>query len=214
MENSTKQFFHENDKRVNNMVCRILLWLILIFPTLFLLSSLGVFRLSVQELCVLTPIGCVCIITPTILKKLGVKTVVLKYCSVLALSLIVAIMGSNSNVGIYMTYILALAISCLYFDVRFTKHIAAIGYVCMVVAVFFRAHSVVLDPGDTVFSWFRGYIMGFTIEYIAMTAVFIAISKRARKLLESLHDTEKVKAVVEQCETASEDLGTAVAQLH
>lgn len=215
MENGTSsQFFHENDKRVNDMVCRILLWLILIFPALFLLSFLGVFRLSIQELCVLTPIGCVCIIIPTILKKVGVKTVVLKYCSVLALSLIVGIMGSNSNVGIYMTYTLALAISCLYFDVRFTKHIALMGYACMVVAVFFRAHSVTLSEGDTVFSWFRGYVMGFTIEYIAMSAVFITISKRARKLLESLHDTEKVKAVVEQCETASENLGTAVAQLH
>ena len=214
MESSAKQFFYENDKRINNMVCKILLWLILIFPTLFLLSFLGVFRLSIKELCILTPIGCVCIITPTILKKLNVKTSVLKYCSVLSLALIVAIMGTNSNVGIYITYILALAISCLYFDVRFTRHIAIIGYVCMVVAVYFRAHSVTLSPGDTVFSWFRGYTMGFTIEYIAMTAVFLTIAKQARKLLESLHDTEKVKAVVEQCETASENLGIAVAQLH
>lgn len=214
MESSTKQFFHENDKRINNMVCKILLWLILIFPALFLLSFLGVFRLSIKELCILTPIGCICTITPTILKKIGVNTAVLKYCSVLALSLIVGIMGSNANVGIYITYILALAISCLYFDVRFTKHIAAIGYICMVIAVFFRAHSVVLSEGDTVFSWFRGYTMGFTIEYIAMTAVFLTISKQARKLLESLHDTERVKTVVEQCETASENLTTAVAQLH
>ena len=120
MESSTIQFFHDNDNRINNMVCRILLWLILIFPTLFLLSFLHVFRLSFKELFVLTPIGCVCIIIPTILKKAGASTVILKYCSVLALSLIVAIMGSNSNVGIYMTYTLALAISCLYFDVHKT----------------------------------------------------------------------------------------------
>lgn len=214
MESSAKQFFYENDKRVNNMVCKILLWLILIFPALFLLSFLGVFRLSIGELCILTPIGCVCIITPTILKKLGVSTIILKYCSILALSFVVAMMGTNANVGIYITYILALAMSCLYFDVRFTRHIAIIGYICMVTAVFFRAHSVNLSPGDTVFSWFRGYAMGFTIEYIAMTAVFLTIAKQARKLLESLHDTERVKAVVEQCETASKDLGTAVEQLH
>lgn len=213
MENNTRQFFHENDNRINSMVCRILLWLVLIFPALFLLSFLGVFRLSVKELCILTPIGCVCTIMPTVLKRAGVQTAVLKYCSVLALSLIVAIMGSNANVGIYMTYVLALAISCLYFDVRFTKHIAVIGYLCMVIAVFFRAHTVTLTEGDTVFSWFRGYVMGFTIEYIAMAAVFLTIARLARNLLESLHDTEKVKAVVEQCETASEHLGTAVGLL-
>lgn len=214
MESSETNFFAENDKRINQMVCKILLWLTLIFPVLFLLSFLGVFRLTIGELCVLTPIGCLCTITPTILKKIGVSPVVLKNCSMLMLSLVVAIMGTNANVGIYMTYVLALAISCLYFDVRFTRRIAVVGYICMVIAVFIRAHSVILVEGDTVMSWYRGYVMGFTIEYIAMSAVFLTITRQSRNLLENLHDTERVKAVVEQCETASEHLGTAVEQLH
>ena len=214
METSEKQFFRENDERINNMVCKILLWLTLIFPVLFLLSFIGVFQLTIGELCILTPIGCAFTITPSILKKMGVSTVVLKYCSVVMLTLVVAIMGTNAHVGIYITYILALAISCLYFDVRFTKRIALIGYVCMVVAVFIRAHSVELVEGDTVLAWFRGYVMGFTLEYIAMTAVFLTITKQSRRVLVSLHDTERVKIVVGQCETASENLGTAVEQLH
>ena len=130
------------------------------------------------------------------------------------LSLVIAIMGTNAHVGIYITYILALAISCLCFDVRFTKHIAVIGYVCMVVAIFIRVHSVVLVEGDTMMAWFRGYVMGFTIEYIAMSAVFLTIAKQSRRVLVSLHDTERVKIVVAQCETASDNLGTAVEQLH
>ena len=214
METSELQFFQENDERINNMVCRILLWLTLVFPVLFLLSFIGVFQLTIKELCILTPIGCVCTTAPTILKKMGISTVALKYCSVVMLALVVAIMGTNYHVGIYITYILALAISCLYFDVRFTRRIAVIGYVCMVAAVFIRAHSADLPEGDTVMSWFVAYTMGFTIEYIAMTAVFLTITKQSRRVLVSLHDTERVKIVVEQCETASENLGTAVEQLH
>ena len=214
MENGENQFFIENDERINNLVCKILLWLTLIFPLLFLLSFLKVFQLTIGELCVLTPIGCVFTTAPTILKKLGVRTNVLKHCSVVMLSLVVAIMGTNANVGIYITYILALAISCLYFDVRFTKRVAVIGYICMVAAVFIRAHSAILPEGDTVFSWFRGYIMGFTIEYVAMTAIFLTITRLSRNLLLSLRDTESVKTVVEQCEAASQNLGTAVEQLH
>ncbi|MCH5342084.1 MAG: methyl-accepting chemotaxis protein [Acetatifactor sp.] len=214
METSEKQFFRENDERINNMVCKILLWLTLIFPVLFLLSFLGVFQLTIKELCILTPIGCVFTITPTILRKMGVSTVVLKYCSVVMLSLVIAIMGTNAHVGIYITYILALAISCLYFDVQFTGRIAVIGYIGMVAAVFIRAHSVELVEGDTVMAWFRGYVMGFTLEYMAMSAVFLAITKLSRRVLVSLHDTERVKIVVEQCEAASENLGTAVEQLH
>ena len=214
METSEKQFFRENDEHINNMVCKILLWLTLIFPVLFLLSFIGVFQLTIKELCILTPIGCVFTIAPTILKKMGVSTVVLKYCSVVMLSLVIAIMGTNAHVGIYITYILALAISCLYFDVQFTRRIAVIGYIGMVVAVFIRAHSVELVEGDTVMAWFRGYVMGFTLEYIAMSAVFLTITKLSRRVLESLRDTERVKIVVGQCETASENLGTAVEQLH
>ena len=51
------------------------------------------------------------------------------------------------------------------------------------------------------------------LEYIAMTAVFLTITKQSINLLVNLHDTERVKIVVEQCETASENLGTAVEQI-
>lgn len=206
METSNKQFFEENDIRVNRMVCRILLWLTIIFPVLMLLSVLGVFKLSVTEILVAAFFGCICTITPTILSKCNVPPAVLKYCSLGALCILIAIMGSNSNIGIYMTYVLALALSCLYFDTRYTKTIAGIGFLCMVVAVFIRSRNVVLHPGDTPNSWFLGYVMGFTIEYIAMTVVFLSIVKRARKLLESLHDTERVKHVIDNCEEAAVDL--------
>lgn len=208
------QFFIENDIRVNKLVCKILLWMTMVFPVLFLLSFLRVFQLRISELIVLTPIGCICTVLPTVLKKLNVSYIALKYCSVSALSVVIAIMASNSHIGIYMTYVLALSISCLYFDTRFTKHIAILGFFCMVIAVFFRSQNVALVEGDTAFKWFKGYVMGFTIEYIAMSAVFIAITNRARKLLESLHDTERVKEVVDNCERASGDLSSAMDKLH
>ena len=212
MEN--EQFFYENDNRVNRLVCKILLWLTLVFPALFLLSALKVFRVSFKELCIITPIGMVCTIMPTILKRAGVSVKVLKYVSVIALASIIAVMGCNSHLGIYITYVLALSISCLYFDARFTRQMALLGYLCLVVAVFFRAHNVELFAGDTPLHWFRGYVMGFTIEYIAMSAVFIAISKSSRRLLESIQDKEKIQRVLGSCETASKQLAVSVEQLH
>lgn len=209
-----EQFFSENDKRVNRLVCRVLLWLSLVFPVLFLLSILQVFRVSVKELCVITPIGLVCTTMPTILKRFGVAETALKYVSIISLSCVIAIMGSNSHIGIYITYILALAISCLYFDSKFTKHMAVLGYVCLVVAVFFRAHNVTLAEGDTAAHWFRGYVMGFTIEYIALSAVLVTVSKNSRKLLEGLQDKEKIRRVLGGCETASVQLVDSIGKLH
>ena len=123
-------------------------------------------------------------------------------------------MGSNSNIGIYITYILALAISCMYFDAKFTKNMAILGYLCLVVAVFFRSHNVTLSEGDTAMNWFRGYVMGFTIEYIALSAVCISISKATRTLLESVQDKDKLQAVLDNCDDASGNLIDSVNQLH
>lgn len=209
-----QQFFYENDKKVNARVCRILLWLTLAFPALFLLSFLGVFRVSIKELCIITPIGLICTVLPTILKHTKISVNALKNISVISLSLVIAIMGSNAHIGIYITYILALAISCMYFDSKFTRNMAILGYVCLVVAVFFRAHNVTLEAGDTPMHWFRGYVMGFTIEYIALSAVFISLSRTSRNLLVGVSDKEKMQNILDSCENASGNLIGSVTQLH
>ncbi len=151
---------------------------------------------------------------PTALKHFNISVQALKYISIISLSLVIALMGSNSNIGIYITYILALAISCMYFDAKFTKNMAILGYLCLVVAVFFRSHNVTLSEGDTAMNWFRGYVMGFTIEYIALSAVCISISKATRTLLESVQDKDKLQAVLDNCDDASGNLVDSVNQLH
>ena len=214
MNDSSTQFFLENDKRVNNMVRKILIWLTLVFPTLYLMSILGVFKVTIHDLLIITPIGCICTISPTILSKFKISTSVLKYFSVMSLAVVVAIMACNPSIGIYITYILALAISCLYFDPKFTRYIAFFEYLCMVVAVYIRAQSMDLTVGETAFSWFRGYITGYTIEYVALTAIFITIAKQSRKLLEDLHNTEQIQQVVANCEEASNNLADNMDKLH
>lgn len=209
-----EQFFYENDRKVNAKVCRILMWLSLVFPALFLLSYLNIFHLSIKELCLITPFGLLCTLMPTALKHFNISVQALKYISIISLSLVIALMGSNSNIGIYITYILALAISCMYFDAKFTRNMAILGYLCLVVAVFFRSHNVTLSEGDTAMNWFRGYVMGFTIEYIALSAVCISISKATRTLLESVQDKDKLQAVLDNCDDASGNLVDSVNQLH
>ena len=209
-----EQFFYENDRKVNTKVCRILMWLSLVFPALFLLSYLNIFHLSIKELCLITPFGLLCTLMPTALKHFNISVQALKYISIISLSLVIALMGSNSNIGIYITYILALAISCMYFDAKFTKNMAILGYLCLVVAVFFRSHNVTLSEGDTAMNWFRGYVMGFTIEYIALSAVCISISKATRTLLKSVQNKDKIQAVLDNCDDASGNLIDSVNQLH
>lgn len=206
-------FFAKNDEEVTKLMCRILLYMTLIFPFLFLLSILRVFAITIPELLVLLPFGLVCTISPTILLKCRVNTLFLKNYSIIAVAVLISIMASNSHVGIYMTYCLALAFSCLFFDKKLTKRTALIGYPLLVAAVYMRSGNVVLPENTTRMKWFIAYTMGYTLEYVAMSLVFVNVAKRARKLLESLHNTEKVKEILTNCGAASEDLSKLMQNL-
>lgn len=207
-----KTFFERNDTEVTKLMCKILLWMTLIFPALFLLSMLNIFSVTVLSLLRVLPFGLLCTISPTVLLKLKVNGNFLKNYSIFSVAFLIAIMASNSHIGIYMTYCLALALSCLYFDNRLTKRAAIVGYLLLVVAVFMRSGNVDL-VGATRMKWFLAYTMGYTIEYIAMSLVFISLANRAKKMLVNLHNTEQVQEILAHCGSASMSLSKLMIKL-
>lgn len=207
-----EDFFEKNERSVSKLMCRILLGMTLIFPVFFLFSALGIFKVSIPELLQITPFGVTCTVSPIILSKLKVPAKFIKYYSVVAVAIVIALMASNAHIGIYMTYLLTIALSCLYFDRKFTVLTSVIGYICLVAAVYFRSGNANL--GDrTRMGWFIAYTLGYTMEYVAMSAVFIALSGRTRKLLENLNDSEKVRDILNNCGTASEKLSGLIVNL-
>lgn len=208
-----KDFFEQNDEKVCKRLAKVLMWMTLVFPVLFLATALGVFQIKYGDLAILTPIGCVCTLGPSIASKLGVPARIMKYVSVLAVGLVVMLLGGNSAVGIYMTYGLAMLFSCMFFDPKFTKKIAICSYFFLVVSLFLRSQNVQQIEYPTNMEWFLTRTVGFTIEQILMSVVFISVAGTSRKILENLHDTEQVAAVVEKCEEASSELVTMVDEL-
>lgn len=207
------EFFARNDEEVSRKICKILLWMTCVFPALFLFSALNIFSVSIMDLVKITPIGIICTVSPTIFLKCRISTRFIKHYSIVALAVVIGLMATNAHIGIYMTYVLALALSCLYFDKRFTTQTALIGYVCLVAAVFLRSGNVTLPEGDTRMKWFIAFTLGYTIEYIAMSAVFISLAGRARKMLESLHDSEMIAMVLDNCGSASKSLSDLLGNL-
>lgn len=207
-----EDFFEKNEKAVSYLMCKVLLGITLTFPAFFLLSALKIFKVTIPELLQITPFGVVCTISPIVLYKLKVPAKFIKYYSVIAVAVVIALMASNAHIGIYMTYLLAMALSCLYFDKKFTVLTSAIGYVCLVAAVYFRSGNA--DIGErTRMGWFIAYTLGYTMEYVAMSAVFIALAGRSRKMLENLHNSEQVKDILNNCGSASEQLSKLMENL-
>lgn len=210
---NAKDFFEKNEEEVCKTICRILFGMTLVFPALFLCSAVHIFQIEFRELIPISIFGVICTVSPILLWKCRVPIRFIKNYSIIALAVVIALMAANADLGIYMTYVLALSLSCLYFDKKFTIRTAIIGFICMIIAVYFRSGNVTLQDGDTRMKWFIGYGMGYTIEYIAMSAVFFTLTKRARKLLENLHSAENVKEILDNCGTASTGLSNLLRNL-
>lgn len=206
-------FFEQNDVRVCEKLTKILIWMTLVFPILFLATLVGVFQIPYGDLALLSTIGCVCTIGPTIARKAGVPARIMKYVSVLAIALIVMLLGGNWTVGIYMTYGLAMLFSCMFFDKKFTTQIAIISYFFLVASLFLRSREIPQIEYETNMEWFLTRTVGFTMEQVVMSIVFISVAGTSRKLLEKLHTTEQVASVLEKCEMASTELVTMVDEL-
>lgn len=206
------KFFERNDQVVSKRMCKIMLWMSIVFPVLLACSLAGIFRITIKEWIFITILGLFCTISPTVFLKCGMSTGFMKNYTMIAMALIIAIMATNFRIGIYLTYTLAVALSCMYFDKRHTKKAAAFGLICMIAAMYIRSGNAELH-GDTRFHWFLAYTTGYVIEYIALSVVFISTSKYAKALLEKLHATENIEDILSNCEKASVSLSGVLEKL-
>lgn len=207
-------FFEQNDEKVNRRLVKVLLWMTLVFPILFVLTAAGIFWIDYGALTRLTIIGCFCTAGPSVMSKLfNVPVKVMKYVSVLAVGFIIMLLGMNSSIGIYITFGLAQLFSCMYFDKKFTIKISILTYIFLFVAIYFRVIDAVANGNAAPNLTFIPFIMGFTIEHVLMSCVFISVAGGSRKILENLHNTEQVAAVVTKCEEVSTRLVTMMDNL-
>ena len=203
---SDYQFFHENEVRVTLNMVRILRWLILAFPAIMLFSAIGLFQSKISDLLIMTGVGLVVTMGPTIAYKAGVPSQMLKYIVLVALCGLLTIMASNAAVGIYMTYALPMVFSIFYYDKRLTLQTSVFSYLFLVLSLFLRSQGVNQVEFDTNFTWFVSRSVGFLIENVFMTLVCVKIAEGARKVLESLNNTQKVAVLMEECNQASTEL--------
>lgn len=199
-------FFEQNDAKVNKRMTKVLLWMTLVFPALFGLTAAGIFWIDYGALTRLSIIGVFCTIGPFVLEKLGVPVKVMKYIGVLAVGFIVMLLGMNSSVGIYMTYGIALLFSCMYYDKRFTIVIAVITYLMCGVSTWFRVEDAIENGNAAPNLEYFPYMLGFTIEFVLMGAVFISVAGGSHKLLENLHGSEQISELMGKCGSVSESL--------
>lgn len=208
-----EKVFRENDEKVTKTAVKVVRWLILVFPFLILLSVIGIFQSDIKNLIILTAVATVVTMGPTIAYKLKAPTQVMKYVITLALGILVALMATDSTIGIYMTYALAMVFSIFYYDKKFTLRIAIISFLLLVGSMYIRSLGVKQAEFDTNLTWFISRCLGFLLEAVVMSIICVKIADVSHKMLIKFADTQQTADLVDQCKKASEELGNVVEKL-
>lgn len=176
----------KNTGEVNGIIARALQWVfVLIWLLLFANSGLKLFDFTLEVKLIIAIFGTVVTVTPAIMYYFKVPDNFLKYYMLIMIEILVALLGMQNSIGIYMTFLLAPVASCLYFDKQLTKNITIFSYVSMAVAVYFNAFGrfETVYFGWPQFTVFIMYLAGFTFEYIIVFLFLKLIVKRVTQFV-------------------------------
>lgn len=208
MEEKRGSYFIENETRVNRILIRVCM-LMLLFPPLAALAS---WKLSYSALDytdeIVIGIGLVLIIgLAQFLFHRNPKSIVVKYVILLGLHLGICYAGTKIEINMFMAYALIPAMSCLYFSKWFTIRLGEVCYCMMLISLGLRSvaeadHMTRLSQGRTQitsFEWFGVYGFRMTIEYLFMFVILlILVSKIEDTILGTQAKTRQMRKMQNQ----------------
>lgn len=176
-----------NTRKVNELLARALSYCAIILVVLLLLVPFRIFDFSPRIIRIIVFAGIPATLFPIIMFKLKVPDRFLKHYMLIALGVLIGLLGTQSGIGIYITYILVPIASCLYISRRFTAYIGTVCYFVMMAGVYFNSAGKleVIYKGWSHKLTFRNYLIGFTIEYIAVMIFILMVVSRAQLFLEA-----------------------------
>ena len=102
-----------------------------------------------------------------------------KYILLITFQVFVTMISFDHGLEIYITYVIVPLISLLYLKPKFSKQIALISYVCMIISIIYRSH--VENPYYyqliSTKQWALAYTTGLSIEYALNIILVNIISK-------------------------------------
>lgn len=165
---------------------------------MFIITRIGLFKIDIGQLTIFTIISFILIILNFIFTRKGMNPIFLKYLNIFIGTMIVGMLATNSDMGIYLTYLFACILSCLYYDRNLTFTAFIIGLISLAVSQYFRLQ----DAGEL--AEYIPTLMGFVIEFVAMFLLFNLLIKRLNRMFNSLADSEQQKQILDALASVTE----------
>jgi methyl-accepting chemotaxis protein len=130
--------------------------------------------------------------------RIGINPTFLKYFNIFISTMIVGMLATNIDIGIYLTYLFACILSCLYYDRKLTFISFIIGLISLAVSQYFRLQNTEKAAE------YVPILMGFIIEFFAMFLLFSLLIKRLNRMFNSLADSEQQKQILNALASVTE----------
>jgi len=181
-----KTFVLSNTKEVNKLASTLLLVVCLVvFPALIIITRIGLFGIDMTQLLIFTIVSFIMVTLNFIFVRKGMNPTFLKYFNIFISTLVVGMLATNIHIGVYITYLFACILSCLYYDKKLTFTAFIIGLINLAVSQYFRLHNT-----EKAAQYFP-ILMGFVIEFVAMFLLFNLLISRLNRMFNSLADSEQ-----------------------
>ncbi|MBQ0039935.1 MAG: HD domain-containing protein [Treponema sp.] len=129
----------------------------------------------------------------TVMTRTNFNRMVTMYTGLLGIVIIISLLGTNSAIGVNITYAIATLLSCLYLVKKYTVIAATFGYVGMVISIYFKSQTMYLVDltSDGPMDYFLPIVAGFTIEYIILIVACTSITGMLRQTVFDLQERNK-----------------------
>lgn len=215
-------FIKKNEQEINIIASRIIVAAsLVVFPLIFLLNYLKVFSIQWNILTVFTIVGIAIACIPTVLRKLKANSSLVKYSVIIAATIIVGMLATNQDIGVNIVYVLPIIVSCLYIDRKLVIISFLVSMPNVAISRYIRISTQLKGlPHSKIMANYIGTIAGFGIELIAVTLIFIMLTRRTKQMFDGLLGAEeknklleKIEAVMNHSKDASLSLSASVKSL-
>lgn len=170
-------FYIQNIENVNRLTSSVLFTGNLTAPLLAIGTYAGIFSVPLIFCAkIAVSIFCISIVQWMLVYILKQHRLSMYFC-LLSMIYIISFMGSNGQVGVYVSYALVIFISCLYYDIRVTQLVTILSFAATLISLYFKGISS-LQQGLTsytpLFFTLRlgtGYAMEFFFCYLAAHSI-------------------------------------------
>lgn len=205
MGSEQDEFFEDNTFKINKLVTKILILMNFLAPVFLILSYFKIFNIKTDfiifsELLIflfsVIALALVYGFSSAKFKENHPDTFEIiqnaaKYFGLIGASCILDFLGTNSHIGIYISYGIIVFLSCLYYDVKLTMFLSLMNYLGMILSQYGKSlnrFNEGITFGASPLSDCIAFSAGFTIEFIFVCMIAYNVAKKNKKTLSSAID--------------------------